>query len=109
MNITEIQINRTVPNPICLCMWCGSALESTECLSCYPTVIGHKMGWCYFVIENFQGNDYSVVFTNNDDFDYNEMCEDIGRTIENDYIGPYVARNLNVTTRPMGVKRQRKL
>ena len=107
MGIMDIQINRTVPDPVCICMWCGSALESAECLTCYPLVIGHKKGWCYFVIENFQGRDYSVVFTNNDSFNYEEMCADIGHPIENDYIGPYVARNLNVSARPMGIKRRK--
>ena len=107
MNIAEIQLNRTAPNPTRMCMWCGSALGSDDCPTCYPLVLGHKMGWCYFVVENFQGQDYSVAFTNNDDFDYEIMCAKIGYPIENDYVGPYVTRNLNIMTRPMGVKRKK--
>ena len=107
MNVVEIEINRAVPNPICMCMWCGSGLESVECPTCYLAIVGHKMGWCYFVIENFYGTDYSVVFINEDDPDYNKMRRDVEQSIKNDHIGRYVARNLNVSTRPMGLKRKK--
>ena len=107
MGIAEIQINRTTPNPTCVCMWCGSKLETSECETCYSLIVGHKKGWCYFVIDHFQGKDYSVVFTVDGSFDHEKMCADVEKPIENDFIGPYVNRVSNFLTRPMGLKRKK--
>ena len=113
MNVAKIETNRSVPSPVCMCMCCGSALESSECPTCYPLIVGHKMGWCYFVVEHFKGQDYAVAFVNEGSFNYSEMYKDVSpdtgsdfcTQFNNDFVGPYVARNLNVSTRPMGVKR----
>ena len=108
MYVEKIQINRTVPNPVYLCMWCGSSIESDKCPTCYPNVIGHKMGWCYFVVEHFQGTDYAVVFTDIDNSGPDETCEEVGRKIEpSHYLGPHISRNLNLTAGFMGLKRKK--
>ena len=107
MNVAEIETNRSVPDPVCMCMCCGSALESSECPTCYPLLVGHKMGWCYFIVAHFKGQDYAVTFTNEETFNYEAMCSDIGTQLDNDFVGPYVARNLNITTRPMGIRHKK--
>ena len=105
MAVSEIDVNRAVPDPVCLCMCCGSGLETSECPTCFTMLVGHKMGWCYFIVENFQGQDYAVTFVNDESFNYEVMCLDIGKRFEGEFIGPYIARNLNVSTKPMGFKR----
>ena len=108
IGILEIPIKRTVSNPKFVCMWCGSQLETLECESCYTFIIGHKKGWCYFVIDHFQGKDYSVVFTVDGGFDYEKMCNDLKETpIENDFVKPWVTRDLKFKARPMGLKRKK--
>ena len=44
-------------------------------------------------------------FVNDESFNYEVMCLDIGEQFKGDFVGPYVARNLNISTRPMGTKR----
>ena len=107
MFITEIEVNRSVPDPVCLCRSCGSGLESSECPTCYTMLVGQKLGWCYFIIEHFNGQDYAVTFVKDETFNYEQMCQDIGRQFESDFVGPFVARNLNVVARPMGTKKRK--
>ena len=108
IRIMEIQTNRAVSDPAYICMFCGSQLKTLECESCYTFIIGHKKGWCYFVIDHFEGKDYSIAFTVDDSFDYEKMCEELKESpIENDFVKPCVHRNLKFKARPMGLKRKK--
>ena len=92
MSVERIKINKSSEGVLGLCLSCGSTLTERECENCFTMMIGHKMGWCYFVIDHFRGKDYSVVFYNEAKFNFEELSADIGREFEIDIIGPYVTR-----------------
>ena len=109
MAAEKIKVNRSVKDALYLCMSCGNALTYQECENCFTFTVGNKMGWCYFVIDHYEGGDYKVIFCNHDKFNTEEMSKDIGRGFELDIIGPYVTKGGPVPQKNRKGNRKRRL
>ena len=108
MAAEKIKVNRSNKDAKYLCLSCGNALRDKECENCFVFSVGNKMGWCYFVIDHFEGDDYKVIFCNHDKFNEEEMSKDIGRGFELDIIGPYVVKGDLIPQGNRKVKRKQR-
>ena len=64
LSVEKIKVDKSIEGPKYICQACGSHLSEKRCKNCYNLMMGHNLGMVYFVVDHFNGQDYSVVFYN---------------------------------------------
>ena len=60
--VNQIKVDKSIKNPIHLCQICGSHLPERFCKNCTELNMLDDMNLVYFVVDHFEGDDYTVVF-----------------------------------------------
>ena len=60
LRVDKFKIDKSIENPKCICQACGGHLPKGFCENCTEFMQMHNLGWVYFVVDHFEGDDYTV-------------------------------------------------